>query len=103
MLAHARALLSPSLAEGFGLPVAEALAARIPVIASAIAPHFEQGGQTQVYLDPHRPEDWFLAVDEFARPGSPARASALARLDGHAAIDSVAYLESLRTSLSALG
>ena len=103
VLAHSRALLSPSLAEGFGLPVAEALAARIPVIASAIAPHFEQGGQTPIYLDPRRPEDWRLAVDEFARPGSPARAGALARLDGHTPVDPVAYLGSLRASLSALG
>ncbi len=103
VLAHARALLSPSLAEGFGLPVAEALAARIPVIASAIAPHFEQGGQAPVYLDLHRPEDWFLAVEDFARADSSARAEALVRLDACHPVDPAAYCATLRGALASLG
>jgi glycosyltransferase involved in cell wall biosynthesis len=51
---RAGALLFPSLAEGFGLPIAEALACGCPVITTAEAPMTEAGGPVAYYL-PRRP------------------------------------------------
>jgi glycosyltransferase involved in cell wall biosynthesis len=67
--------LAPSFAEGFGLPVAEALAARAPVIASDIAPFREQGGENVTYLDPRSDEEWRRAIVEHCHI-IPARRSA---------------------------
>jgi glycosyltransferase involved in cell wall biosynthesis len=46
----ARALLFPSLAEGFGWPVAEALACACPVVTTDAAPMNEVGGAAALYL-----------------------------------------------------
>jgi glycosyltransferase involved in cell wall biosynthesis len=47
---HARAFLFPSLAEGFGWPIVEALACACPVITTDDAPMTEVGGQAAYYL-----------------------------------------------------
>ncbi len=44
----------PSLYEGFGVPILEALQAGTPVIASDIPPHREVGGDAITYFDPQR-------------------------------------------------
>ncbi|KPF49509.1 hypothetical protein D621_14955 [beta proteobacterium AAP51] len=46
----ARALLFPSLAEGFGWPVAEALACGCPVLTTDAGPMNEVGGDAAVYV-----------------------------------------------------
>jgi glycosyltransferase involved in cell wall biosynthesis len=53
---HARTLLFPSLEEGFGWPIAEAMAAGCPVITTGIAPMTEVGG-TAARLIPRMPSD----------------------------------------------
>lgn len=55
LLRGARLLVFPSLFEGFGLPVAEALAAGCPVACSDLAPLRELGGDAVRYYDPHSP------------------------------------------------
>lgn len=82
LLAGARAVLMPSFAEGFGLPVAEALAAGVPVIASDIAVLRETGGTVPDYLDPLDGPGWLRAIADHARPDSPMRAAQLARMQG---------------------
>lgn len=62
LLAGARALLCPSFAEGFSLPVVEALAAGTPVLASDIAAHREVHQGCACLLSPHDPGSWLEAL-----------------------------------------
>jgi glycosyltransferase involved in cell wall biosynthesis len=48
----ATALVFPSLYEGFGLPVAEAMACGAPVISSCSSSMPEVGGEAALYIDP---------------------------------------------------
>jgi glycosyltransferase involved in cell wall biosynthesis len=80
LLQHAQALLLPSFAEGFGLPLAEALASGVPVICSDIPVFHELGGEVPEYLDPLDPRAWGEVVLEYARDGSAGRAAQLSRL-----------------------
>jgi glycosyltransferase involved in cell wall biosynthesis len=63
LLKGAMALLAPSLVEGFGLPVAEALALGVPVIASDIAAHREVAGPFAEYVGPLDGPGWIAALD----------------------------------------
>lgn len=57
-------LLQPSDAEGFGLPVAEALAGGLPVLASDIPALREVAGPAAAYAPPGDPETWAARVLE---------------------------------------
>ena len=65
LLAGARAVLMPSLVEGFGLPVVEALRERVPVIASDLPVFREIADIIPTYLDPHDRATWAKAVIEY--------------------------------------
>lgn len=78
LMAHAKALLMPSMSEGFGLPIVEALAQNTPVIASDIEAHREAGrGSNTVFLPLSRKDAWISAVAELARkhPGEVRQSS----------------------------
>jgi glycosyltransferase involved in cell wall biosynthesis len=51
----AEAFVFPSFEEGFGLPVLEAMACGVPVVASAIPSIREIAGEAAVMIDPHEP------------------------------------------------
>jgi glycosyltransferase involved in cell wall biosynthesis len=61
-LAGAAALLMPSIAEGYGLPVFEALALGTPVIAADLPVYREVAGELPIYLAPDDVEGWTLAM-----------------------------------------
>jgi glycosyltransferase involved in cell wall biosynthesis len=62
LYSRAEALLFPSLAEGFGWPVAEAQACGCPVVTSNRAPMTEVGGAAATYIDPLDHESAAIAV-----------------------------------------
>ncbi len=82
LLTGARALLFPTFAEGFGLPLAEALALGTPAIVSDVAALREVGGAVPEYLNPLDGLGWREAVLHYAQPQSPRRDAQLARLRG---------------------
>lgn len=53
----AKALVYPSLFEGFGMPVAESIEAGTPVVCSEIEPLVDVGGDAIVTFDPSNPKD----------------------------------------------
>ncbi|WP_310428852.1 glycosyltransferase family 1 protein [Chamaesiphon sp. VAR_48_metabat_135_sub] len=79
LFSHAQALMLPSLIEGFGLPVLEAMACGCPVITSDIPCIQEIAGDAAIKIDP-------LSIEEICR-----------------AITTIANDESLRANLSKLG
>jgi glycosyltransferase involved in cell wall biosynthesis len=75
---RAAALVFPSLYEGFGQPVLEALASGCPVACSDLPPLREVAGETAVYFDPREPESIAAATREAVERGGgsgPARAA----------------------------
>jgi glycosyltransferase involved in cell wall biosynthesis len=79
LVSGARALLMPTFAEGYGLPVAEALAVGTPVICSDLPVLREVGGDVPDYVDPLDGPGWKRAILDHAARG-PGHAAQMARL-----------------------
>ncbi|WP_295386862.1 glycosyltransferase family 1 protein [uncultured Thiodictyon sp.] len=79
-LHHAEALLFPSFAEGYGMPVAEALSLGVPVIASDLPVFAEIAGDVPEYIDPLDGRRWREVIEAYCPPDSPRRAAQLARM-----------------------
>jgi alpha-1,3-rhamnosyl/mannosyltransferase len=76
--AGAACFVLPSLYEGFGLPLAEAMAAGTPAVASDIPALREVGGEAVRYADPHDPASFTAAIRAALddREGARLRAAA---------------------------
>ena len=79
-LSAARALLFPSHAEGYGLPLIEALGLGVPVIASDIPVFREIGADIPTYLSPLDGVGWEAAILNYAQDASAARDQQLRRM-----------------------
>lgn len=84
LLRGARAMLMPSLVEGYGLPVIEALHLGTPVIASDLGVYREIVGDLPTYLDAADPVAWTDAIGAFAGDGAE-RERQLTRLPAYRA------------------
>ena len=65
------AVVVPSLYEGFGLPVLEALAWGVPVVASQATSLPEVGGEEAIYFNPSSPSELAVRLEEIAKNGMP--------------------------------
>lgn len=79
LLRGARALLLPSFAEGYGMPVAEALSVGTPVICSDLPALREAGGAVPDFLDPLDGPAWSAHIFDHFRAG-PLHAAQMQRL-----------------------
>jgi glycosyltransferase involved in cell wall biosynthesis len=80
MIAGARALLLPSFAEGYGMPVTEALALSVPVVCSDLPALREAGGDVPLFLDPLDGPAWQRAIDDLSGADSTEKANQMQRL-----------------------
>jgi len=80
-LSGARALLFPSFAEGYGLPLVEALDAGVPVIASDLQVFKEIGQGVPDLLPPDDIDGWARTILNYAEDASPLRAAQSLRLE----------------------
>ena len=80
LLARTRAVLLPSFAEGYGLPLAEGLSRGVPALCSDLPALREVGGDVPEYLDPLDGLGWMQAILDYSQPLSPRRDAQLQRL-----------------------
>ncbi len=99
---RAQLVLLPSEAEGFGLPVLEALACGTTVVASDLPVLREVGGEATIYLPAGDVASWAAAVARLLQapasaPNAAARAAQAAKFSwtAHAKIIGEAYLRLL--------
>ncbi len=79
LLAGARGLLLPSFAEGYGMPVTEAIALGVPVVCSDLPALREAGGAVPEFLDPLDGPGWLAAITDLAADDSAIAAAQQAR------------------------
>lgn len=80
-LQHCQALLFPSFVEGYGMPLAEALALKVPVLASDLAVFHEIADDIPDYLDPLDGPGWLARIRAYAQSISPERDAQLGRIE----------------------
>jgi glycosyltransferase involved in cell wall biosynthesis len=84
---HATALLLPSFAEGFGLPLLEAVCRGVPAIASDLAVFREVAGDVPDYADPRDAASWGRLVRRYAADAAAERRAQAERARRHSAPD----------------
>jgi glycosyltransferase involved in cell wall biosynthesis len=95
LIAGSRALLLPSFAEGYGLPLAEALALGVPALCSDLPALREVGGDAPDYLDPIDGLGWMNAILHYIDPHSPRRTAQLRRIAAWSAPQWPPHLEAV--------
>jgi glycosyltransferase involved in cell wall biosynthesis len=102
-LHHAQALLFPSFAEGYGMPLVEALASGAPVIASDLPAFREIAGDIPEYLDPLDGMGWLARIEAYADSNSMERTAQLERMEGFVPPAWSAHFDAVERLLERLG
>ncbi len=79
-LRGAKALIFPSFAEGYGMPLMEALMIGTPVIASDIRVFREIAGDVPEFLEPSDQDSWLDLIQVYGADQSPEREKQLGRM-----------------------
>lgn len=69
LYANAKALLYPSWYEGFGIPLIEAMQTKTPIIASTSSSLPDIAPMATIFVPPHQPHLWTLAMQSVIRRG----------------------------------
>jgi glycosyltransferase involved in cell wall biosynthesis len=102
LLANARALLMPSFAEGYGLPLVEALGLGAPVVASEIPVFHEVTQEKAIFRDPIDGLGWSEAIEALSDLQSPAARAAREAARTFRAKDSETYFSAVEDFLTTL-
>jgi glycosyltransferase involved in cell wall biosynthesis len=102
LLANARALLAPSFAEGYGIPLVEAFEVGAPVICSDIPVFREVTQNCATFLSPLDGAGWRSAIRQFARDDSLVRDEAKRRARAFKAPSWIEYFVGVESFVNSL-
>ncbi len=97
LLRHARALIFPSLFEGFGLPVMEAMSVGLPVITSTISSLPEIAGGAAYLVNPYKVDEIAAAIYLLSKDDGLCASLSAKGKERTKFFSSKAYVERLRS------